>query len=110
MLAVEDLTLIYLDGTEALRGIDLCLGRGIFGLLGPNGAGKSSLMRLLATLQRPSRGSMRFDDIDLLAEPERLRQRLGYLSAGFRCLPEHLSIGFAGSPGRVEGHHGACGP
>ena len=92
MLAVEDLTLIYPDGTEALRGIDLCLGRGIFGLLGPNGAGKSSLMRLLATLQRPSRGSMRFDDIDLLAEPERLRQRLGYLPQDFGVYPNTSAL------------------
>jgi ABC-type Mn2+/Zn2+ transport system ATPase subunit len=41
MLVLKELALIYADGTEALRGIDLKLGQGIFGLLGPNGAGKS---------------------------------------------------------------------
>ena len=92
MLVVEDLTLTYPDGTEALCGIDLRLGRGIFGLLGPNGAGKSSLMRLLATLQRPSRGSMRFDDIDLLTKPERLRQHLGYLPQDFGVYPNASAL------------------
>lgn len=92
MLVVEGLALVYADGTEALRGIDLQLGRGIFGLLGPNGAGKSSLMRLLATLQRPSRGNMRFDDIDLLAKPERLRQQLGYLPQDFGVYPNASAL------------------
>ena len=92
MLVVESLALTYPDGTEALRGIDLQLGRGIFGLLGPNGAGKTSLMQLLATLERPSRGSMRFDDIDLLAEPERLRQQLGYLPQDFGVYPSASAL------------------
>jgi ABC-type multidrug transport system ATPase subunit len=110
MLVVEGLSLTYPDGTEALRSIDLQLGWGIFGLLGPNGAGKSSMMRLLATLQRPSRGSMRFDDIDLLAEPERLRQQLGYLPQDFGVYPNtsaldllhHLAVlkGITGSADR----------
>jgi ABC-type multidrug transport system ATPase subunit len=92
MLVVEGLALMYADGTEALRGIDLRLGRGIFGLLGPNGAGKSSLMRLLATLQRPSRGSLRFGDIDLLAEPQRMRQQLGYLPQDFGVYPNASAL------------------
>lgn len=87
MLTVEDVWLTYPDGTEALRGIHLRLDHGIFGLLGPNGAGKSSLMQILATLQRPSRGSMRFDDLDLLAQPQRLRRQLGYLPQDFGVYP-----------------------
>lgn len=87
MLIVEDVALTYPDGTEALAGVDLKLEPGIFGLLGPNGAGKSSLMRLLATLQRPSRGNLQFDDVDLLSEPRRLRMRLGYLPQDFGVYP-----------------------
>jgi ABC-type multidrug transport system ATPase subunit len=92
MLVLNDIALTYPDGTEALRGIDLRLDSGIFGLLGPNGAGKSSLMQLLATLQRPSRGSMRFDDIDLLTQPQRLRQQLGYLPQDFGVYPNASAI------------------
>jgi ABC-type multidrug transport system ATPase subunit len=92
MLVVDDVWLTYPDGTEALKGIDLRLDRGIFGLLGPNGAGKSSLMQLLATLQRPSRGSMRFDDVDLLLHPRRLRQQLGYLPQDFGVYPNASAV------------------
>src|SRR5215217_4119707 len=53
MLEIRGITKTYPNGVQALRGITLNVGRGLFGLLGPNGAGKSSLMRTLATLQAP---------------------------------------------------------
>jgi ABC-type multidrug transport system ATPase subunit len=59
----------------------------MFGLLGPNGAGKSSLMRTIATLQPPDAGTIRFRDIDVLREPERLRAQLGYLPQEFGLYP-----------------------
>src|SRR3569623_2902700 len=51
----------------------------MYGLLGPNGAGKSTLMRTVATLQTPTAGSIRFGDIDVIADPEKLRERRGDL-------------------------------
>ena len=77
MLTIRDLTYVYPNGTRALDGVTLELAPGMFGLLGPNGAGKSTLMRCLATLQVPNSGSIRFDGLDVLAEPARLRQQLG---------------------------------
>ncbi len=56
-LEIRGLTKTYPNGVRALNGIDLSIGKGLFGLLGPNGAGKSSLMRTLATLQLPDSGS-----------------------------------------------------
>ena len=50
MLSIKGLTHVYANGTRALDGIDLEIGKGMFGLLGPNGAGKSTLMRDVATL------------------------------------------------------------
>jgi ABC-type multidrug transport system ATPase subunit len=59
----------------------------MYGLLGPNGAGKSTLMRSVATLQTPTSGQIRFDDIDVIRNPEALRRVLGYLPQDFGVYP-----------------------
>jgi ABC-2 type transport system ATP-binding protein len=87
MLELDRVTHVYANGTRALDDVSLSIPTGMFGLLGPNGAGKSTLMRTVATLQTPSSGSIRFDDIDVLAEPERLREKLGYLPQDFGVYP-----------------------
>jgi ABC-2 type transport system ATP-binding protein len=87
MLIVKGLEKTYANGVQALAGVNLEIPKGMFGLLGPNGAGKSSLMRTIATLQSPERGSIMLDDIDVLAEPNRLRQCLGYLPQEFGAYP-----------------------
>jgi ABC-type multidrug transport system ATPase subunit len=87
MLEIQNLSHTYANGTVALDDVSLSIPRGMFGLLGPNGAGKSTLMRTVATLQEPTTGSIRFGDIDVLAEPETLRRRLGYLPQDFGVYP-----------------------
>ena len=87
MLEIANLSHTYANGTVALDDVSLSIPRGMFGLLGPNGAGKSTLMRTVATLQAPTAGSIRFGDIDVLAEPEKLRKRLGYLPQDFGVYP-----------------------
>lgn len=87
MLEVEHLGKTYRGGVAALNGIDLSIQAGMYGLLGPNGAGKSTLMRTLAAIQLPDRGSIRFDGIDVLADPVALRLRLGYLPQSFGAYP-----------------------
>ena len=87
MLTIEHLTHVYSNGTRALDDVNLTIDRGMFGLLGPNGAGKSTLMRSIATLQTPTSGSIRFGDIDVIAEPEKLRATLGYLPQDFGVYP-----------------------
>jgi ABC-type multidrug transport system ATPase subunit len=67
--------------------VDLSIGRGLFGLLGPNGAGKSTLMRTIAALQEPDAGTIVLDGVDVLAEPQELRRRLGYLPQDFGVYP-----------------------
>ena len=87
MLELEHVTHVYANGTRALDDVTLSIPKGMFGLLGPNGAGKSTLMRTVATLQAPTSGSIRFGDIDILATPDRLRERLGYLPQDFGVYP-----------------------
>ncbi|HJV42832.1 ABC transporter ATP-binding protein [Caulobacter sp.] len=87
MLIIENLTHVYGNGVRALDEVSLTIPRGMFGLLGPNGAGKSTLMRTIATLQAPTSGHIRFDDIDVLKNPESLRRTLGYLPQDFGVYP-----------------------
>lgn len=75
---------------HAVRDFTLTLEPGILGLLGPNGAGKSTLMRMLATVTKPSSGSIRLDGTDVVATPDGLRRILGYLPQDFGIYP-HLS-------------------
>jgi ABC-2 type transport system ATP-binding protein len=90
MLTIESLVKIYPGPVAALQGVDLEVPLGMFGLLGPNGAGKSTLMRILAGLLEPTSGRVTLDGEDVLAHPERLRARLGYLPQEFGFYP-HLS-------------------
>jgi ABC-2 type transport system ATP-binding protein len=87
LLQLKGVEHVYPNGTRALDGVTMSIGKGMFGLLGPNGAGKSSLMRTIATLQTPTAGQIRFGDIDVLAEPGRLRATLGYLPQDFGVYP-----------------------
>jgi ABC-type multidrug transport system ATPase subunit len=87
MLEIQNLSHTYPNGTVALDDVSLSIPRGMFGLLGPNGAGKSTLMRTVATLQEPTSGSIKFGDIDVLADPEALRRTLGYLPQDFGVYP-----------------------
>ena len=68
---------------DAVRGIDLGVADGeIYGLLGPNGAGKTTTMRMLATLLPPSGGRATVAGVDLLADPGKVRTRIGYVRQG----------------------------
>src|SRR5262245_57369989 len=90
MLQVRNLVKVYPGPVTALQGVDLDLEPGMFGLLGPNGAGKSTFMRILAGLLEPTSGAVTLDGEDILARPERVRARLGYLPQEFGFYP-HLS-------------------
>jgi ABC-2 type transport system ATP-binding protein len=88
MLDIQKLSKTYSNGVKAINNITLQIKPGMFGLLGPNGAGKSSLMRTIATLQLPDEGTLRFDNIDILAQPQELRKILGYLPQEFGVYPK----------------------
>ena len=87
-LQIRNLSKTYSNGVHALKDVTLTIPPGMYGLLGPNGAGKSTLMRTIATLQEPDEGSIRFGDIDVLSQKEKVRETLGYLPQEFGVYPK----------------------
>jgi ABC-2 type transport system ATP-binding protein len=63
---------------EAVRGVDLEVQAGeIFGFLGPNGAGKSTCVRMLTTLLSITAGTARVAGVDVAADPDQARRKIG---------------------------------
>jgi ABC-2 type transport system ATP-binding protein len=68
----------------AVAGLDLQVRRGeIFGLLGPNGSGKTTTIRMLTGLLEPTAGTAIVAGVDVVAAPEKVRERIGYMSQRF---------------------------
>jgi heme exporter protein A len=80
--SVEARGLVKSFGSKvALEGVDLDVAEGEFlTLVGPNGAGKTTLIRILATLTRPTRGSVRVAGYDLARQGTEVRRRIGLAS------------------------------
>lgn len=68
------------DGFTALNGVDFEIEEsGIFGIIGHNGAGKTTLLKMMAGLLTPTSGTLIIDGIDVVRDPNALKERLGYL-------------------------------
>jgi sodium transport system ATP-binding protein len=86
MIEVEGLTKEFTRrGREPVAAVDdvwFTVNPGeVFGLLGPNGAGKTTTLRLLCTVLRPSAGFATVAGFDVVADPGKVRQHVGFLSA-----------------------------
>jgi ABC-2 type transport system ATP-binding protein len=76
---------------EALGGLDLTVPEGtVLALLGPNGAGKTTAVRCLTTLLVPDEGSVEVAGVDVLADPQGVRRRIG-LSGQYAAVDEYLT-------------------
>lgn len=99
-LSINNLSLTYKNGFQAIKNISLEIKNGMFGLLGPNGAGKSSLMKTIVGLQKPTSGTLVFNGIDIVKEPDYIKKNLGFLPQDFGVYPkvsaydllEHIAI------------------
>ncbi|WP_319480234.1 ABC transporter ATP-binding protein [uncultured Draconibacterium sp.] len=87
-LEIKNLSLTYKNNHQAIKDISLKVGNGMFGILGPNGAGKSSLMKTIVGLQKPSSGSILFNDIDIINNPGYIKKSLGFLPQDFGVYPK----------------------
>ena len=100
MITVKDVHKSYTKDTETIKGVSFEIGKGtIFGLLGPNGAGKTTLMQIIATLMKPTSGTVEIagmtPDKDLL----KIHKLLGFLTTEIKLdpvsTPDHLFDFFA---------------
>jgi ABC-2 type transport system ATP-binding protein len=97
MLRIESLSKRFRAGNYGVRNVSLEAKAGVLGLLGPNGAGKTTLMQMIATVTRPTAGRIFFNDLDVVADPDALRPRLGYLPQDFGVyenLTAHEFLGY----------------
>ena len=102
-LSITHLSKQYRRDFWGLRDFDLELGPGVVGLLGPNGAGKSTLMRMLATITRPTEGTIQWNGIDILKSPDTLRAVLGYLPQDFGIYPNLTGVEFLEYMAAIKG-------
>jgi ABC-2 type transport system ATP-binding protein len=74
--------------TKAVNDISFEVPAGaVFGYIGPNGAGKTTSMRILSTLELPSRGDAYIDGFSVVQDPDRVRKRLGFMPDYFWTYP-----------------------
>src|SRR5581483_5759164 len=113
MLECSDLDVYYGD-LQALWGVSLAVEQGeIVALIGPNGAGKTTIMRTLAGLLQPARGTITLADRRVEREPGHRRVELGLALVpegrrlfGTMTVLENLELG--AYPGRARGARGAA--
>ncbi|GAA3961573.1 ABC transporter ATP-binding protein [Mucilaginibacter dorajii] len=86
-LVIKDLTKQYNKHKTGLSDYSITIEKGVLGLLGPNGAGKSTLMKIIATISKPTTGTLFLDGEDIVANPDRIRKILGYLPQDFGVYP-----------------------
>lgn len=86
-LEIKTLTKQYNKHKTGLSDYSITIEKGILGLLGPNGAGKSTLMKIIATISKPTSGTVFLDGEDIVENPDHIRRVLGYLPQDFGVYP-----------------------
>ena len=81
----------HYGNVKALDGVSIAAETGkVLGLLGPNGAGKTTLVRIFATLLKPDRGVVNVGGINVLRQPQRVREIIG-LAGQYAAVDEILT-------------------
>jgi len=102
-ISVENLTKHYAT-LVALDNVSLKIGSGeVFGLLGPNGAGKSTLLKILVGILRPTSGTIRVGEYDIVADPEKAKKLIGYLPENPSLYTGLTTMEFLQFVGKIRG-------
>jgi ABC-2 type transport system ATP-binding protein len=105
-LTIDRVSKRYGGNTLALQDFSLELGSGVLGLLGPNGAGKTTLMSILATITKPTSGTIGWNGTNLATDPNAIRSVLGYLPQDFGVYPNLNAVEFLEYLAAVKGLDG----
>ncbi|RQO64923.1 ABC transporter ATP-binding protein [Pedobacter sp. KBW06] len=87
ILEIKNLTKKYNKQKTGLSNFSMAMEKGVLGLLGPNGAGKSTLMKIIATISKPTQGTIFLNGEDIVKNPDAIRKILGYLPQDFGVYP-----------------------
>ena len=94
MLKVESLHKSFGD-LEVLRGVNCLVEKGdVISVIGPSGGGKSTFLRCMNLLEKPTKGHIYFDGVDLTDKEvniDRYRQRIGFVFQSFNLFP-HMTV------------------
>ena len=101
-LQVEHLYKSY-KKKEALQDASFTLHQGTYGLLGENGAGKSTLMRMMATVDFPTKGTIKYDGADIFLMDEEYRNLIGYMPQNYSVYPGFTAREFLEYMGTLKG-------
>ncbi|MFN3267026.1 MAG: ABC transporter ATP-binding protein [Deinococcales bacterium] len=83
VISVQNLCKYYSEKVKAVDNLSFSAKAGeIYGLLGPNGAGKTTTLRMLATLLKPTSGSISVAGFDTKRQPEDVRRSIGVVNGG----------------------------
>lgn len=88
---------------KALQDVCFTLRKGTYGLLGENGAGKSTLMRMMATVDFPTKGEIRYDGKNIFSMDEEYRSLVGYMPQNYNVYPSFTARDFLEYMGVLKG-------
>jgi len=103
ILEINNLTKQYNKHKTGLEDYSITIEKGILGLLGPNGAGKSTLMKIIATISKPTSGTVFLNGKDIVKNPDYIRKMLGYLPQDFGVYPNLNAYEFLGYIAAMKG-------
>lgn len=86
-LEIQNVSKRYNKNKYGIKDFSITIEKGILGLLGPNGAGKSTLLKMIATVSKPTNGSIILNKNNIIKDANYMRQQLGFLPQDFGVYP-----------------------
>lgn len=106
-LDIQNISKRYSKNKYGLKDFSITIEKGILGLLGPNGAGKSTLLNMIATVSKPSNGSILLNKNNIVKDANYMRKQLGFLPQDFGVYPNLNAFEFLEYMAAMKGIGGA---